>query len=125
MRKNADVDVDDEIVWLAIDQLKSSKLIEQAPEMPPDLSRLSRRQLAKHIAMTSMIALPLVATLVAPRAVHANSACIVGGTCTCSENSMGAGTICDTSMAGGVPCTDVNCRCAWENNGNMNGTCVV
>ena len=111
----------DDVVWLAIDQLQATKLLDVAPKIPSRFAAMSRRELAKRVGLTSMIALPLIATLVAPRAVHANSACVVGGTCTCTANSGNMqGQICTALVA----CTDVNCRCAWENNGNMNGTCV-
>jgi len=110
--------VNDEFVWLAIDQLSKSNLLEEKMQAEV-FSGMSRRDVIKKVGLGAMIALPIVSTLVAPRAAHANSACIAGGTCTCSANGT-AGQICTAS----VPCVDTNCRCQWLNNGNMNGTCV-
>ncbi len=66
-----------------------------------------------------MIALPIIATLVAPKAVHANSACVAGGTCTCTAPGVN-GQICPAA----TPCMDTNCQCSHANGGNTAGTCV-
>lgn len=115
-------EVNDELIWMAINELSKNKLLEEKVSSDHVFEGMSRREVIRKVGLGTMIALPLVATLVAPLAVHANSACITGGTCLCNAPSGGMqGQICTAS----VPCSDVNCRCAWQNNGNANGTCVV
>ena len=121
MRVTTDIQVDDEVVWLAIDQLRRADLLRTAPRLPKSFSGMTRRELAKRVALASAAAIPVISSLVAPKPVHANSACVLGGACLCLDNSGGMqGQICTAS----VPCADVDCRCAWENSGNMNGTCT-
>lgn len=113
--------VNEDLVWLALNQLKKEKLIENGSALETRFEGMSRREVIRKVGMASAIALPMIVSVVAPLAVHANSACITGGSCLCTANSGGMqGQICTAS----TPCTDVNCQCAWENNGNMNGTCV-
>lgn len=111
-----------DLVWLAIDDLHKKGLVEDIPATPSNISGLTRRDAIKSIGMGAIVALPVVTALVAPTAVYANSACMTGGTCTCDTVSANmSGQICNPV----TPCTDTNCRCAWANNGNANGTCVV
>ena len=112
--------INEDVVWLALDQLSKESLVEKQPELNSKFKGLSRREVIRKVGLGTMIALPIVTSLVAPLAVHANSACIAGGACTCSTD-VGAGNICPTS----APCADVNCRCQQSNNGNTMGTCVA
>ena len=57
--------VDDDLVWLAIDQLNESSLLEAQAE--PKFQGQSRRDAIRKIGIASMIALPIVASLVAPK----------------------------------------------------------
>ncbi len=105
---------DDDILWLALDQLSKEKLIEPATDFSEKFSGLSRRQVIRKIGLGSMIALPVVASLIAPTAAHANSACMtVLGGCICNFSSgtmtypVGADCSAMTLMA----CVDMNCRC--------------
>jgi hypothetical protein len=113
--------VGDDLVYLSLDQLSRHKLLEgDVSEIA--FNGMDRRSFAKKVGLTTAIALPIVATLIAPTSAHAASACVAGGTCTCNQASAGrVGQQCTPS----VPCTDINCRCVWANNGNANGTCVV
>jgi hypothetical protein len=115
--------VTDDLVWLAIDQLSRNSLLENKVPSTESVVGMSRRSFAKKVGLTSMVALPLVASLVAPQALHANSACIAGGACLCSEPSNGRqGEVCTATVA----CTDVNCNCSFQNNGNSpNGICIA
>lgn len=110
-----------DVVWLALDQLNREGLLEAATDTTERFKGMSRREVIRRIGLTSATALPVVLGMIAPRAAHANSLCVTGGSCLCSANSGNMqGQICAVA----VPCADTNCRCAWENNGNMNGTCV-
>lgn len=114
-------EVNDDLVWLAIDELSKNKLLEEKVAVEYSFTDTSRRDVIKKIGLGTMIALPLIASLVAPTVANANSSCMAGGTCTCNAPSGGMlGQICTAA----VPCVDANCNCSWTNNGNSNGTCV-
>ena len=63
----------EDIVWLALDQLSKEKLIEPAVDVANRFEGMSRRQVIKKIGVGSMVALPVVASLVAPTAIHAQT----------------------------------------------------
>ncbi len=118
--KQLNSQTNEDIVWLALDQLSKEGLI--VPETKPvsKFAGLTRREAIRKVGLASVIALPLITSLVAPLAIHANSSCIAGGICTCLTNGT-IGAICPTA----VPCSDANCRCQRVNNGGTNlGTCV-
>ncbi|HMQ03997.1 MAG TPA: PqqD family protein [Pyrinomonadaceae bacterium] len=65
--------VSDDLVWLAIDQLNENDLLEKAVEA--QLNGMSRRDVIKKIGLTSMVALPVIASLVAPPTAMASTSC--------------------------------------------------
>ncbi len=115
--------VSDDLVWLALDQLSRKDLLKDKLPASQLLNGIDRRTFAKRVGLASMIALPVVASLIAPPAAYANSLCVVGGACTCNSPSNGrVGQVCTPS----VSCADTNCNCTFANNGNnANGNCVV
>ncbi len=86
--------VDEDIVWLAIDQLRKEDLLLNSKNIETPFKGLSRRKLIKRIGYSSMIALPIVASLKVPNSVHAQSCagiaspCATGSDC-CSSNCVG------------------------------------
>jgi hypothetical protein len=94
-------EVNEDFVWVALDGLKREKLISNAADVTSPFYGLSRREVIKKIGFSSMVALPMVSSLVAPSAIHAQS--IVGPTCSsgnpgeCScMGSLPIGSICAT-----------------------------
>lgn len=73
-----DAQVTDDLVWLAIDQLKQEDLIDNGDEIVSNFEGMSRREVIRKVGLASMIVLPGVASLVAPTAVMAQS--LAGGT---------------------------------------------
>lgn len=65
--------VTDDFVWLAIDQLNENDLLEK--QMEADFKGLSRRDVIKRIGLTSMVALPVIASLIAPPTAMAAASC--------------------------------------------------
>src|SRR3954463_394590 len=55
-----------DIVWLALDQLKKENLIANDANIPDTFNNMSRRQIVKRVGLASMVALPLVVSIVAP-----------------------------------------------------------
>ena len=101
----------EDIVWLALDQLKNENLIENEIATDNYFNGMSRREVIKKVGLGTMIALPLVIGITAPKAVHAAScdttSVATRGTCTCSfaqnhpTNGGAIGSVCDTSVGPG------------------------
>ena len=89
--------VTEDFVWLAIDQLQENGLLENS--IAPRFEGQSRRQVIKRIGLASMVAVPVIASLVAPQNALAvgSCACVAAGDClaqtTCPSqvNCNGAG----------------------------------
>lgn len=67
-----------EIIYLALDQFKKENLLEKKVEFLSPFKGLSRREVVKKIGFGSMIALPVIASIVAPTAINAASNCAPG-----------------------------------------------
>lgn len=65
--------VSEDFVWLAIDQLQENALLKH--EITPRFSGQSRRHVIKTIGLASMVAVPVIASLVAPQNALAASSC--------------------------------------------------
>jgi hypothetical protein len=97
---NGNGKVTEDFVWLAIDQLNENGLLEG--KVAPRFAGQSRRQVLKTIGLASMVALPVIASLVAPQNALGSVSCA----CTASNQ-------CATMT--GCPST-VNC--------NASGVCA-
>jgi hypothetical protein len=80
--KETGKDVNDDLVWLAIDQLTENHLLENAVASP--FKGQTRREVIKKIGLASMIAIPVVASLVAPQSALANLSCSCTDTGQCA-----------------------------------------
>ncbi len=89
---NVDTVADESLVWLSLEQLEKARLMveqEAAPAIPP---RLSRRELARRVAL---VALPVVATILAPRPAEA----------------LASGCVDDCAFPSTAPATTPCCTC--------------
>lgn len=91
--------VTEDFVWLAIDQLSENNLLET--QIRSGFEGTSRREAIKKIGLASMIAIPVIASLVAPQSAMAavSCACVNPGACltqtTCpSQNNCNGLGIC-------------------------------
>ena len=69
MEKEFNSSVNEDLVWLALDQFAKDELLEVKPNNK--FNNLSRREVIRRVGLASVIALPVVASLVAPSAVLA------------------------------------------------------
>ncbi|MGI8813427.1 MAG: PqqD family protein [Pyrinomonadaceae bacterium] len=74
--------VNDDLVWLAIDQLSENDLLER--ELKSTFAGQSRRDVLKKIGLASVVALPVIASLVAPKNVLATASCACGQLSDCA-----------------------------------------
>lgn len=63
---------DENIVWLALDQLKRENLLEAGAPLSP-FEGLNRREVIRKVGLASMVTLPLVMSVIAPTAAFAQS----------------------------------------------------
>jgi hypothetical protein len=123
-------DVSEELVWLALDRLRKEKLIENSDEISNHLAGMSRRSMIKKIGLGSMVALPIVASIVAPAAANAQSpvSCTVPNdtfdtpqiNCSPSDQTTACANAGPTRCCSTLPATvvagtcgagDITCRC--------------
>jgi Coenzyme PQQ synthesis protein D (PqqD) len=86
-----------DFVWLAVDQLNESGLL--ADKVASEFAGRSRRQVIKHIGLATVVAIPVVASLVAPRSAMASASCacvnpgecLTQTTCPSTVNCNGSG----------------------------------
>ncbi len=115
----------EDLVWLALDQLKEQNLLSNKEEIVSGFGGMSRREVIRKVGLGTMIALPLITSLVAPRAVDAQSrAC--SGSCTCSvQNTINLTTGVNCRTLGGTSnCpSSLTCDCLVTSGTNQ-GACV-
>jgi len=85
--------VTEDFVWLAIDQLSENGLL--ANEVTSKFQGQSRRQVLKTIGLASIVAVPVIASLVAPQSALGSVSCV------CTSNA-----VCTTAPNAGCPSTN-------------------
>jgi hypothetical protein len=99
--------VDDNFIWLAIDQLNELDLLEQ--NMKPDFKGQTRREVIKKIGLASVVALPIIASLVAPQSALASVSCTVSACTVPGANSTQCPAACSTCPPGATPAAPLTC----------------
>ena len=61
------------LIWLALDELQKENLLVGRVDAADKFDGLSRREVIRKVGLTSMIALPVISSLVAPQAFHAQT----------------------------------------------------
>ena len=69
--------VDEDVVWLAIDQLRAARLLLDGTGRSHRNGGLTRREVIRKLGWAAAVGLPLVTSIVAPRAVEAVTCAIV------------------------------------------------
>ncbi|MBK7705313.1 MAG: PqqD family protein [Acidobacteria bacterium] len=111
----------EDLVWLAIDQLKKEKLFDNGPEVKDYFEGMSRREVIKKVGLASAVMLPIVASLVAPMAIHAASGCLTGTPCACPGGTP-MGSTCPQPTCNSSPA--FMCLCSANPPGPANRTCL-
>ena len=76
--------VDEDLVWLGIEQLGRTNLLVELASLPSHKSGLSRREVMKRIGLAAAVALPVVTSIIAPTAAHAANCIPSSQSCTTS-----------------------------------------
>ena len=91
--------VDEQVLWLALSQLRRKRLLTERIPRARSTPRISRRELAHKLAQAVVIALPLITTIAAPTPASA------GGCSNCGPPT----AIC---CASGCPCSGPSLCCS-------------
>jgi len=81
MRQQLNASVDQNVVWFALRQLEKDHLLETKVMPPPTIAGMNRRQMMRTLGLATVVAVPLVTSIVAPTAVQAVSCTPSGGGC--------------------------------------------
>jgi hypothetical protein len=107
----------DDFIYLALDKLKRNNLLSGKDYVSP-FADGSRREVIKKVGLASMMVLPIITGLVAPKAVNAasgdgsaglgayNQACLPGNSCygsfQCSLTTLGENRCCENNNTPGI-----------------------
>lgn len=89
----------EDLVWLALDQLRQERLLDEGVELDERFAGMSRREMIRKIGLGSAIALPIVSSIVAPTAASAQSCIANNGNCAASAQCC---SNCCKDVGGGV-----------------------
>ena len=96
LEKEAGSPVGEEVVWLALGQLGKSRLLTERV-MPIDGNAgISRREVIRRVGIAAAVALPVVTSIVAPKAAQAANCLPQGSSCTTSAQ-------CCSNLCNGAP----------------------
>ena len=108
----------EDVIWLAFDSFKKDNLLEESEQFEISFNGLSRRQVIRKVGLASIIALPLISSILAPNAAMAASGCVnpsglaagtflggAGGTGFCSTPGIANATC--TSIRGNLCCSGI------------------
>lgn len=96
LEKSAGGHVPEELIWLALEQLGRDRLLDARVPRPDALAGVSRRELIKRVGLAAAIALPAVASIVAPTRADAASCLPQGAACNESAQCC-SGLVCSGS----------------------------
>ncbi|MGI8470411.1 MAG: PqqD family protein [Pyrinomonadaceae bacterium] len=98
----------DDIIFLVLNDLRQEDLIEKSDDFVSSFNGMNRREVIRKIGLSSMISLPVIASLIAPTAAQAqsgvvNCAGLPGGS---ACNPPAGGHCCgSTCLPAATPCT--------------------
>ncbi len=93
LAKETGLAVDEQIVWLALDELEKFKLLEGVPAKPIAFVGMSRRQLIRNIGIAA-VALPVIVSIISPIPAMAASPCMKNDQCTSPGDCCAAHPVC-------------------------------
>jgi hypothetical protein len=85
--------VDNDLIILALDQLRSNDLLENEETTSGLFEGMSRREVIRKVGLTAMITLPMISIVTAPSAASAQSGACVPRFCECPAGTP-VGTTC-------------------------------
>jgi hypothetical protein len=80
--RKVNASVDEKVVWFAIDQLGRNHLMATRPVPPQLIAGMNRREMVRALGLAAAVAVPVVASIVAPTPAQASSCKATGVPCT-------------------------------------------
>lgn len=99
----------EDLVWLALDQLRKENLLKNGSEIIMSYTGATRREVIRRIGFASLVTLPVISSLIAPTALHAQSGNSCLGTtnlalgCSCSVPESCATLCCGVTSTTSLP----------------------
>jgi hypothetical protein len=87
--------LEERLVWLALDQLADIDLLDQRMVLPPGLAGINRREMVRALGWATVVAVPLITSIVVPTAAQA-STCKAGGQ-PCASSAQCCSGICNSN----------------------------
>lgn len=101
--------IGEELIWLALGKLEKENLI--AGEIPENYEGATRREVIKKVGLASMVALPMISSLIAPISAQAQSSCGASPFslgCTCNNSSLCTSGCCNFPAGGSGVCVPMS-----------------
>lgn len=96
--KKVNASVDEKVVWFALDQLGRNHLMATRPVAPQSIAGMNRREMVRALGLAAAVAVPVVASIVAPTPAQAATCKASGAACTtgaeCCSGICTGGTTC-------------------------------
>ncbi len=90
--------LNNDLIFLTLDELKKEDLLDDNSSYKSPFAGLSRREVVKKVGFTTLVALPIIASVVAPSAIMAQSGLSsLRGSCTTSANCASSAPNCTTT----------------------------
>ena len=109
LEKKLNQNIPDELVWLALDSLKNENLVSFAKATPSVLAGFNRREAIKRVGFATLAALPLLTSVMAPTAAHAQSGATAEVCEACSKKNDPCFNICEEEV--GFCFDNAGCGC--------------
>jgi len=84
IEEECNLPVDEDVIWLGVEQLSKTHLLSEQTALPDHKSGLSRREVMKRIGVAAAVALPVITSIIAPSAAQAANCLPSGQSCTTS-----------------------------------------
>jgi hypothetical protein len=101
LSRDLETQVDEKLIWYAVDQFSKDNLLEKEIAPPPFIiAGMNRRQMVRTLGLAAIVAVPLVTSIVAPTPAQAATCLNQGAPCTASAQC--CSQTCNPPAPGGV-----------------------
>jgi hypothetical protein len=98
LSKESGLHADEDVVWLALNQLGKARLMPERRAIPNDNKKLSRRDVMRKVGLATIVALPLVTSILVPTAALGGTQC--GSSCASPSDC--PNPVCNQCLGGSV-----------------------
>ena len=92
--------IDERFVWLALDQLRRNNLLAEMPDRPSNMNGINRRTALRALGLSAAVAVPVVASIIAP--TPAQAATCLGGGAACTSPAQCCSFVCNSNVCAGT-----------------------